>query len=578
MRPARERVAEREGWVPRLLALDIDGTLADYDGQIAPSVIRAVQAARRAGAHVVLATGRSVLAGLPIARRLGLEAGFMVCSNGAVTVDLADPDTMDAVTFDASPAVRALLAVAPDTLVAVEELGRGYRVSAPFPDGELVGEQIVCSLEEMVGRPVTKVVLRRPESTPEELFDLVERAGLHGVNYVMGYSAWLDILPREVSKASALERVRHRLGVGAEDTLAVGDGRNDVEMLAWAAHGVAMGNAPVEVQDLADEVIWPVQEEGAARLLARWFDGGSTGRGATTATTDGASALAATPQLVATDLDGTLVRSDGSVSARSVRVLRALAAAGVHLVLVTGRPPRWLAPAVQAVGHTGLVVCANGALVLDLKTGATLAEHLIGVDVLATTIDRLDTRLPGLSYAVEFSDGAARGPDYRVSETARAIAEQARGAIAAQARGAMAEELARVLTVDRAGLTSRPALKLLARHAEAHPDHLLERVRELVGDIVEVTHSSREGLVEISAYGVSKASALAGLCETLGLTAEQVVAFGDMPNDLPMLAWAGQAWAMANAHHDVLTAVRRHAPGNDEDGVAVVLEQLYGLG
>ncbi|HSF26090.1 MAG TPA: HAD family hydrolase [Actinomycetes bacterium] len=260
-----------DGWVPELVALDVDGTLSDYDGRISEPVRRMVSRVRERGAHVVLATGRSVLATRPIAETLGLDAGLMVCSNGAVLAGITPPVVLEATTFDPSAAVRALLELAPDTLVAVEDVGRGYLVTEPFPDGELMGEQTVCPLAEMMGRPVTKVVLRRPDSTPEAFFTLVEQAGLHGVNYAIGYSAWLDVLPRNVSKASTLERVRRQLGVASSATLAVGDGRNDLEMLAWAGWSVAMGNASPEVQDAADEVAWPVTEDGLVRALARWF-------------------------------------------------------------------------------------------------------------------------------------------------------------------------------------------------------------------------------------------------------------------------------------------------------------------
>lgn len=261
------------GWRPSLVALDVDGTIADYDGRVSDQVRRSLARARAAGAHVVLATGRSLLGTRPIVEDLRLPDGFLVCSNGTITASVDPLRVVDAVTFDASPAVRALLEVAPDTLVAVEDIDRGYLVSAPFPDGELFGDQIVTSLADMVGRPVHKVVLRRPDSTPEEFFRLVEQAGLKGVDYVIGFTAWLDVVPVGVSKASALEKVRQRLGVAEEATAALGDGYNDVEMLRWAARGVAMGNAPAEVQDVADEVTWDVADDGVALVLDRWFGG-----------------------------------------------------------------------------------------------------------------------------------------------------------------------------------------------------------------------------------------------------------------------------------------------------------------
>lgn len=263
------------GWQPGLVALDIDGTVADLDGRISPAVHAAVSAVLAAGAHVVLATGRSLLATTPVLAALGLTSGFAVCSNGAVTAGLRgdgrEPEILEAVTFEPAGTVNLLLDLAPDTLVAVEDLGRGHLVNQPFPDGELMGDQKVVPLVDLVAEPVTKVILRRPESTPEEFFELVERAGLQGVNYAIGYTAWLDILPRGVSKASALEHVRTELGVPADATLAVGDGRNDLEMLEWAAWSFAMGHAPPEVQDAADEVTWSVDEDGVVGALARFF-------------------------------------------------------------------------------------------------------------------------------------------------------------------------------------------------------------------------------------------------------------------------------------------------------------------
>jgi Cof subfamily protein (haloacid dehalogenase superfamily) len=263
----------------------------------------------------------------------------------------------------------------------------------------------------------------------------------------------------------------------------------------------------------------------------------------------------AVPRLVATDLDGTLVRSDGSVSDRSVRVLRAAESAGVTVVFVTGRPPRWMVDVAERTGHTGLAICANGALVYDLRTESVVEEHALSVEVGLEVVRRLRAALPDVGFAVEQADTFAHEPVYRP-----------RGVLPSQLRIARIEDLLDGATV-----------KLLARHEALSADELLAAAREVVGDLAELTHSSREGLLEVSATGVSKATTLAALCEERGLAAEDVVAFGDMPNDLPMLAWAGTAYAMANAHPDVLAAVPRRAPSNDDDGVARVLERLLGL-
>ncbi|MDP9393063.1 MAG: Cof-type HAD-IIB family hydrolase [Actinomycetota bacterium] len=259
------------GPAPRLVALDIDGTVLGPEETVAPAVLDAVRRARAAGAHVVLATGRALLGAQPVAAELELDSGWLVTSNGAVTSTINPFEVVDAVTFDAGPAVRLLLEHLPVALVAVERLGEGHYVTGTFPPGELTGKQTVVPLEQLVGRPVTRVVLRCPEHEPRDLLDLIERIGLHDVSYAVGYTAWLDIAPRGVTKASALERVRERLGVRREETLAVGDGRNDLEMLRWAAYGVAMGQAVPEVQDAADLVTGSVDDDGLATALGWWF-------------------------------------------------------------------------------------------------------------------------------------------------------------------------------------------------------------------------------------------------------------------------------------------------------------------
>lgn len=257
---------------PLLVCLDIDGTILTHAGELRPAVHDVVRAVAGAGHHVVLATGRSLIATTPVLDALGLRTGWAVCSNGAVTVEL-DPGApggyriAEAVTFDPGPALRMVRAALPDAVVAVEELGVGFRVSAPYPEEELVGRQVVTPWEELLAHPTTRVTFRDPARTSEDFLAAVEGIGLHGVSYAVGYSAWLDIAPEGVSKGSALEQVRARLGVDPADTIAVGDQRNDLEMLAWAARGVAMGQAPPEVVAAADEVTGTVDEDGLAVLL-----------------------------------------------------------------------------------------------------------------------------------------------------------------------------------------------------------------------------------------------------------------------------------------------------------------------
>jgi Cof subfamily protein (haloacid dehalogenase superfamily) len=259
-------------------------------------------------------------------------------------------------------------------------------------------------------------------------------------------------------------------------------------------------------------------------------------------------------RLFATDLDGTLLRSDGSVSDRTRAALAAVEEAGRALVLVTGRPPRWMPPVVEQTGHTGLALCANGATVYDLATEQVVQEHLIDPEVGAKVVAAIRDALPDVSFAVE--RGEARGLGHE------------------QAYGLPYAPKGDVLVAEVDELVAEPVAKLLARHDDMDPDEMLARVREVVGDLVEVTHSSTWGLMEISAGGVSKAVALSRLADELGVVAEEVVAFGDMPNDLPMLGWAGHAVAVANAHADVLDAAHEVTASNDDDGVARVVERL----
>jgi hydroxymethylpyrimidine pyrophosphatase-like HAD family hydrolase len=255
-----------------LVALDVDGTLMSYDGVISPGVRDAVRAVRDAGAHVVLATGRSAVSVVPVARDLGLDTGWVVASNGAVTLRL-DPaldggyEVTEAIRFDPEPVLRVLRLEMPDALYAVEDVGTGFRVSAPFPEHELDGNHRVVSFEELCSEPVTRVVMRDPHGTPQEFHALVERVGLHEVSYAVGWSAWLDLSPGGVSKGTALEELRRALGVEPFATVAVGDGNNDLEMLRWAARGVAMGHAAEPVRAAADEVTGTIEDDGALAVL-----------------------------------------------------------------------------------------------------------------------------------------------------------------------------------------------------------------------------------------------------------------------------------------------------------------------
>jgi Cof subfamily protein (haloacid dehalogenase superfamily) len=260
------------------------------------------------------------------------------------------------------------------------------------------------------------------------------------------------------------------------------------------------------------------------------------------------------PRLVATDLDGTLVRSDRTISARTVAALAAVEEAGAAVVFVTGRPPRWMQEVARETGHRGLAICANGALLYDLHTERVIEEHLIDPNSLRQVIASLRRELPSVAFGVDY------GVDFVYDDGYLARWD-------AEAPGA------RIVSPEE--LVARPAAKLLIQHQELDTDTLLEHARKTAGDLATFTHSGYGGLLEVSASGVSKASALARLCEERGIPAEDVLALGDMPNDLPMLAWAGTAYAVANAHPEVLAAVRARTATNNEDGVAQVLERFF---
>lgn len=270
-------------WRPRVVALDIDGTLLKWiEGsgatreEVPPAVRAAVHRAADAGAHIVFASGRSPhgmtrvadLLGLP---RKGDDRLWIVASNGAVIVRHPPLEVVHEETFDAREAVYAILEKRPSALVAVEERGVGYRLNDHFPPGELTGEMIVTPVEELVAQPVSRVIIRDPKASAEEFVELGRSLGLHGISYVVGWTAWLDLAPIGVSKASGLAYVCERLGVSSDDVLAIGDGRNDIEMLEWARRGVAMGHSVPEVLDIADDVTATVDEDGAAVELDRWF-------------------------------------------------------------------------------------------------------------------------------------------------------------------------------------------------------------------------------------------------------------------------------------------------------------------
>ena len=263
------------------------------------------------------------------------------------------------------------------------------------------------------------------------------------------------------------------------------------------------------------------------------------------------------PRLVATDLDGTLVRSDGSVSDRSRAALAAADDAGIEVVIVTARPPRWIDALADLVSGHGTVLCGNGAFVYDVPSRTVVSDTGFGHSELVALVSGLRSWMPEAGFAVERRDGmhAERGYCSPHGET---LPERFR--------------------VDSLGdLDDVPVGKLLVTCPSMEGEEFLTRVREVVGSRGIVAFSGVGGLAEVSAPGVTKAAALTRWCDRLGIAAADVWAFGDMPNDLPMLTWAGVSFAVANAHPDVLARVTHTCPANDEDGVAQVLERALGL-
>jgi Cof subfamily protein (haloacid dehalogenase superfamily) len=260
-------------------------------------------------------------------------------------------------------------------------------------------------------------------------------------------------------------------------------------------------------------------------------------------------------RLVATDLDGTLLLADGTVSGRTREALEELERRGVAVVFVTGRPIRWMDDLWEHVGAHGLAICSNGGIVYDVRERAIRIARTIPVEVALEVGAVLRKAIPGTTFAVEKTDGYAKEPEF-----------MPRLPPPPDLTVAPFEEIVDERTV-----------KLLARHEELGPEAFWEAVESQVGTLVETTWSSTGALVEISGAGVTKASTLAMLCAQLGIAAEEVVAFGDMPNDLAMLRWAGTAYAMANAHPTVLAMAGLVAPANLEDGVASTVERLFGL-
>ncbi|MCE7081446.1 HAD hydrolase family protein [Streptomyces sp. ST2-7A] len=275
--------------------------------------------------------------------------------------------------------------------------------------------------------------------------------------------------------------------------------------------------------------------------------------------------------MIATDLDGTLLRRDKTVSDRTRAALAAADAAGIEVVFATGRPLRWLR-VVEGVPGASTAVCANGAVVADLRPDGHRVTRLRPLDTTAAlrVVAALRAVAPGTSFALESTEGMCYDPDYPplFPDPGAAV-----GPMEDLLSGAIGPAAAR----DTGPGGPPTVVKLLAHHSELEPDRFLDLGRGAAAGDADVTRSSPTALLEISGAGVTKASTLAAHCAHRDISPTEVVAFGDMPNDLELLSWAGAGFAMANAHPDVLAATPWHTADHEEDGVAMIIERLLEL-
>lgn len=265
------------------------------------------------------------------------------------------------------------------------------------------------------------------------------------------------------------------------------------------------------------------------------------------------------PRLIVTDLDGTFLGPDRHVSAINRAAARRAAERGVPFVIATGRPLRWLDVLDDLADAHAQVIASNGAAVYDLASRAVLQSFPLEAAIALSVAAELRTAVPGISFGFEAATGLGCEPDSpspQRQETSVLV-------------GAAAE------LIDRLG----PVIKMLAFHPELTSDELSALAVDIVGAQLTLTHSvagDAYGMVELSAPGVTKATTLALLCAELGVAPAEVAAFGDMPNDLAMLAWAGQGFVVANGHHSLLAAGFTVVPANDADGVGRTVLELLG--
>ena len=267
------------------------------------------------------------------------------------------------------------------------------------------------------------------------------------------------------------------------------------------------------------------------------------------------------PTLIATDVDGTLLDADELVTPRTKAAVRAAVDAGTTFVLATGRPPRWIPPVVDALGFAPMAVCANGAVLYDSANDRILSAKTLSVDLLAELAEVATRVIPGAGLAVE-----------RVGRSAHDAATPQFLSSPDYEHAWLNPDNTVVSTED---VLNAPAVKLLIRKSGASSADMAAALAPHIGLQGDLTYSTNNGLVEVVPLGVTKASGVDEVARPLGITAGDVVAFGDMPNDIPMLLWAGLGVAMGNAHPDAKAAADEVTTPNTDDGLARVLERWW---
>ncbi|MCE7004875.1 Cof-type HAD-IIB family hydrolase [Kibdelosporangium philippinense] len=264
------------------------------------------------------------------------------------------------------------------------------------------------------------------------------------------------------------------------------------------------------------------------------------------------------PLLIASDVDGTLLDVTETITARTKDVLDRVVASGTPFLLVSGRPPRWIRPIAEMADVNGLSVCANGAVLYDIGKDTVVSAETLDPALSRNIADTVKELLPGSVVAVE------RHPHNGIDET-----------FVCEPDYASPWGDTKIPVRSLAEAVGQPAVKILIRHRNMTSDEMARTVVPVLRDHATITYSTNQGLLEFSKKDVTKATGLAKAAEMFGIGRADIVAFGDMPNDIPMLEWAGHGVAMSNAHPDALAVADEVTAANSEDGVAQVLERWF---